>query len=99
MAEEEGQRASERAHTAPDPDDPRKPDQLSEVSKPSWLYVLRKAAREFSTDQATDLAAALTYRGVRRAPMRRMSREVASCAGRPPTRPPLNRACSATRPT
>ncbi|MBG6056012.1 membrane protein [Salinibacterium sp. CAN_S4] len=64
MAKEEGERASKRAATAPDPDDPRKPDDISEVSKPSWKYVIKKTIREFSTDQATDLAAALTYYGV-----------------------------------
>ena len=64
MAEEEGQRAGTRARTAPHPDDPRKPDEISDIRKPSWLYIARKTIREFSTDQATDLAAALTYYGV-----------------------------------
>ncbi|MCU1509025.1 MAG: YihY/virulence factor BrkB family protein [Glaciihabitans sp.] len=63
MAEEEGQNASTRAATAPAPDDPRKPDSPGDITKPSWMYVLRKTAREFSTDQCTDLAAALTYYG------------------------------------
>jgi membrane protein len=63
MAEEEGQRASKRAKTAPAPDDPRKPDQLSDITKPSWKYVARKTLREFTADQCTDLAAALTYYG------------------------------------
>ena len=35
-----------------------------ELTKPSWKYVLRKTAREFSNDQCTDLAAALTYYSV-----------------------------------
>jgi len=56
-----GERASTRAKTAPDPDDPRKPDSIGDITKPSWKYVLRKTAREFSSDQATDLAASLTY--------------------------------------
>ncbi|MEP9384038.1 YihY/virulence factor BrkB family protein [Nocardioides sp. KR10-350] len=34
------------------------------LSKRSWLYVLRKTIREFSGDQCTDLAAALTYYSV-----------------------------------
>ena len=63
MAEEEGQRASKRAKTAPAPDDPRKPDQISDITKPSWKYVARKTLREFTADQCTDLAAALTYYG------------------------------------
>ena len=64
MAKEPGERASKRERTAPDPDDPRKPDELSEITKPSWLYVFKKTGREFTADQATDLAAALTYYGV-----------------------------------
>jgi membrane protein len=63
VAEEQGQRASTRAATAPDPDDSRKPDSAGDITKPSWLYVLRKTLREFTTDQCTDLAAALTYFG------------------------------------
>ncbi len=48
----------------PDPDDPRKPDSPTDLTKPSALYVLRKTAREFQHDQCTDLAAALTYYAV-----------------------------------
>ncbi|TFD17353.1 YihY/virulence factor BrkB family protein [Cryobacterium sp. TMT1-21] len=40
------------------------PDSLTEIAKPSWKYVLRKTLREFSADQCTDLAAALTYYAV-----------------------------------
>ncbi|KQU30478.1 YihY/virulence factor BrkB family protein [Rhodococcus sp. BP-241] len=47
-----------------DPDDPRKPDSPTDLTKPSFFYVLRKTAREFSKDQCTDLAAALTYYAV-----------------------------------
>ena len=36
----------------------------TDLTKPSWVYVLRKTAREFSDDQCTDLAAALTYYAV-----------------------------------
>jgi len=49
---------------APHPDDSRKPDDPTDLSKPSWKYILRKTMREFSKDQCTDLAAALTYYGV-----------------------------------
>jgi membrane protein len=49
---------------APDPDDPRKPDSPTDLTKPSVFYVLRKTAREFGRDQCTDLAAALTYYAV-----------------------------------
>ena len=49
---------------APDPEDPRKPDSPTDLTKPSLLYVVRKTAREFQQDQCTDLAAALTYYAV-----------------------------------
>ena len=48
----------------PDPDDPRKPDSPTELTKRSWFYVLRKTWREFNEDQCTDIAAALTYYSV-----------------------------------
>jgi len=41
-----------------------KPDSPTDLKKPSWMYVARKTAREFSHDQCTDLAAALTYYSV-----------------------------------
>ena len=40
------------------------PDSPTDLKKPSWWYVVRKTAREFSDDQCTDLAAALTYYAV-----------------------------------
>lgn len=40
------------------------PDSPTDLKKPSWKYVARKTAREFSADQCTDLAAALTYYSV-----------------------------------
>jgi len=49
---------------APDPEDARKPDSPADLRKPSWLYVIRKTLREFTKDQCTDLAAALTYYAV-----------------------------------
>jgi len=47
-------------------DDPDAPevDSPRELSKESWFYVLRKTASEFSHDECTDLAAALTYYAV-----------------------------------
>ncbi|RWZ59184.1 YihY/virulence factor BrkB family protein [Labedella populi] len=56
--------AATRERTAPDPDDPRKPDDPTDIQKPTLLYVLKKTLREFSADQCTDLAAALTYYAV-----------------------------------
>lgn len=46
---------------APDPDDPRKPASPPDLTRPSWRHVLRMTVREFQADNATDLAAALTY--------------------------------------
>ena len=55
---------TDETQSRPDPDDPRKPDSPTDLTKPSLLYVLRKTAREFQRDQCTDLAAALTYYAV-----------------------------------
>ena len=49
---------------APNPEDPAKPDSPNDLEKRSWKYVLVKTAREFSSDQCTDIAAALTYYSV-----------------------------------
>lgn len=49
---------------APAPDDPRKPDELSDLHKRSWFYIVRRVVREFRDDSCTDLAAALTYYAV-----------------------------------
>jgi len=39
----------------------QKVDSPTDLDRRSWIYVARKTAREFSDDQCTDLAAALTY--------------------------------------
>ena len=62
--DETTQTSESRAQTAPHPDDPRKPDEVSDIRKPSWVYIVKKTAREFSDDQATDIAATLTYYAV-----------------------------------
>jgi membrane protein len=49
---------------APAPDDPRKADELTDIRRRSWFYVLRRTISEFRADQCTDLAAALTYYSV-----------------------------------
>jgi membrane protein len=49
---------------APDPEHPDKPDSPRDVEKRSWKYVAIKTAREFSADECTDIAAALTYYSV-----------------------------------
>src|SRR6476469_197834 len=48
----------------PESEDPGKPDSPVQLTKPSWKYIARKTVREFSDDQCTDLAAALTYYAV-----------------------------------
>jgi membrane protein len=55
---------SETRTDAPRPEDDAKPDSPGDITKQSWLYVARKTLREFSKDQCTDLAAALTYYAV-----------------------------------
>ena len=49
---------------APHPDDGRKPDTPTDLEKPSWKFALKRTVNEFSNDQCTDLAAALTYYAV-----------------------------------
>lgn len=49
---------------APDPEAEGKPDSPTEVTPRSWKYVLRKTVREFTADECTDIAAALTYYAV-----------------------------------
>jgi membrane protein len=44
--------------------DDRAPDDVSDLPKESWKGVLKRAMREFSDDNVTDWAAALTYYGV-----------------------------------
>ncbi len=56
-----------RQATGHDPDadpDSGKVDSPSDLTRRSWLFVARKTVREFSEDQCTDLAAALTYYAV-----------------------------------
>ena len=55
------QQTQQKGRTAPDPDDPRKPDDPPDLHGPTLKYVLRRTLREFSKDQCTDLAAALVY--------------------------------------
>jgi len=58
----QGEQRSEQA--TPHPDDSSKPSDPSDLHKRSWFYVLRKTVHEFTEDQCTDLAAALTYYAV-----------------------------------
>lgn len=64
MSVDDHARTAERARSAPAPDDPRKPDDPTDLTRRSWTYVLRKTAREFTGDGCLDLAAALVYYAV-----------------------------------
>lgn len=57
-----GRHADVDAEVAPDAE--VKPDSPADLTRRSWWYVARKTGREFSDDQCTDLAAALTYYSV-----------------------------------
>ena len=59
-ADPDGERAVDKAG-APHPDDHRKPDSPTDMTKPSWGYVLKRTLREFMRDESTDNAAGLTY--------------------------------------
>ena len=56
--------STQKARTAPPPDDGRKPESPADLTKRSWAYTAKKAFTEFGRDQCTDLAAALTYYAV-----------------------------------
>lgn len=49
---------------APPPEAAEKPDSPTDLTKPSWRFIVRKTLREFSADDCTDLAASLTYYAV-----------------------------------
>jgi membrane protein len=48
----------------PDPDAASKPEGPEDLHKRTWVYALKKTAKEFGSDQCTDLAAALVYYSV-----------------------------------
>jgi len=54
-------RPASEDRTVPDAEAPQKPESPNDLHKRSWLYVLRKTVREFTSDQCIDIAAALTY--------------------------------------
>jgi membrane protein len=58
-----GQQTRDRG-TTPEPEHPAKPDRLRDIEKRSWKYVFGNTVREFSDDECTDIAAALTYYAV-----------------------------------
>ena len=63
-AQDASETSTAKAGQAPAPDDSRKPDSPTDVTKPSWKYIAKKTLREFTKDQCPDLAAALTYYAV-----------------------------------
>ncbi len=63
MSQSAARTSHRRTDDAP-PEQDTDVDSPTDMDKRSWLYVLRKTWREFSTDQCTDLAAALTYYAV-----------------------------------
>lgn len=58
------QQHTEAPDRSPDPEASGKPDSPDDLHGRSWKYVAKKAFREFSSDQCTDIAAALTYYAV-----------------------------------
>ena len=61
MSDDTIQNSKDKAANAPHEEDSRKPDSPTDVTKPSWKYIVKRAISEFSKDQVTDLAASLTY--------------------------------------
>lgn len=52
---------SAKAQDSPHPDDSRKPDSPDDLSKPTAGYIVKRALKEFSKDQVTDIAATLVF--------------------------------------
>ena len=62
--QDDSEQSQVKASTAPDPDDPRKPDDPTDLTGPSRKFILKNTVREFMDDECTDIAAALTYYAV-----------------------------------
>lgn len=61
ITESGGSMTSLRNQSAPPSQDPPSPAGSTRLTARSWRYVVRRTVREFSRDDCTDLAAALTY--------------------------------------
>lgn len=61
MAKNEIEQPVDVNQDAPHPEDPRKPDNPTDIKPPNWRFVLKNAMREFIDDQMLDAAAGLTY--------------------------------------
>jgi membrane protein len=64
MSDVDSTETDRRDHAGDGQRDAEKPDSPADLDRRSWSYVARKTVREFSVDQCTDLAAALTYYAV-----------------------------------
>jgi membrane protein len=62
--QDDGEQSRAKAATAPDPDDPRKPEDPTDLSRPTRKFILKNTVREFMDDECTDIAAGLTYYAV-----------------------------------
>jgi membrane protein len=60
-SDEQHEQTWDKAHGAPPPDHPSKPESPPDVHGPTWKYVAKRSWLEFSKDECSDLAAALTY--------------------------------------
>ncbi|MFP3580653.1 YihY/virulence factor BrkB family protein [Arthrobacter sp. fls2-241-R2A-200] len=63
-SQDSAQTSTAKAQTAPSPDDSRKADGPTDLTKPTWMYIAKRTLREFSKDQCPDAAAGLTYYAV-----------------------------------
>lgn len=64
MTESTTAETKQKADGAPQPDDAQKIDSPTKVRPVGWKFTAKNAWRQFSKDQCTDLAAALTYYAV-----------------------------------
>src|SRR3954462_14864836 len=64
MAEATRRKDSDQRFERNGTDERRAPDDVTDLPKQSWKGVLKRSLREFSEDNVTDWAAALTYYGV-----------------------------------
>src|SRR6476661_4775828 len=78
------------------PDGARKPESPTKLTKPSWKYIAHKTLREFSDDQCTDLAAALTYYSVLALFPALLARCPCSDCSAKPAKPTNSSGCSPT---
>jgi membrane protein len=59
--DERAAQTRQKAAGAPSPEAPEKPDEVTDIAKPTWTYVMKRAWLEFRKDDCIDLASGLTY--------------------------------------